>query len=113
MLDKTVGVPVRALYAIPEAMVLLSLSRTDLRADPVRSAADDNSGAAAVGAGGGDHGLRCVVVVRGLIRSRPSGVVGVRSACPGTSTGSAGSAGYLCMYSPRSASAGWSRCKRG
>ena len=30
MADKTVGVPVRALYAIPEAMVLLSLSRTQI-----------------------------------------------------------------------------------
>jgi hypothetical protein len=30
MADKTVGVPVRALYAIPETMVLLSLSRTQI-----------------------------------------------------------------------------------
>jgi hypothetical protein len=30
MADKTVGVPARALYAIPEAMVLLSLSRTQI-----------------------------------------------------------------------------------
>ena len=30
MADKTVGVPVRALYAIAEAMVLLSLSRTQI-----------------------------------------------------------------------------------
>jgi excisionase family DNA binding protein len=30
MADKTIGVPVRALYAIPEAMVLLSLSRTQI-----------------------------------------------------------------------------------
>ena len=30
MAEKTVGVPVRALYAIPEAMVLLSLSRTQI-----------------------------------------------------------------------------------
>ena len=30
MADKTVGVPVRALYAIPEPMVLLSLSRTQM-----------------------------------------------------------------------------------
>jgi hypothetical protein len=30
MADRTVAVPVRALYAIPEAMVLLSLSRTQI-----------------------------------------------------------------------------------
>jgi hypothetical protein len=30
MADKTVGVPVRALYPIPDAMVLLSLSRTQI-----------------------------------------------------------------------------------
>ena len=30
MADKTVGAPVRALYAISEAMVLLSLSRTQI-----------------------------------------------------------------------------------
>ena len=30
MADKTVGIPVRALYAIPEPMVLLSLSRTQM-----------------------------------------------------------------------------------
>jgi hypothetical protein len=30
MADKTVGVPGRALYAIPESMVLLSLSRTQI-----------------------------------------------------------------------------------
>ena len=30
MADKTVGVPVRALYAVPEAMTLLNLSRTQI-----------------------------------------------------------------------------------
>ena len=66
MADKTVGVPVRALYAIPEAMVLLSLSRTQIyeliRSDRLLTV---TQGAAAVGSSGGDLGLCGAAAERG------------------------------------------------
>jgi hypothetical protein len=66
MADKTVGAPVRALYAIPEAMVLLSLSRTQIyeliRSDRLLTV---TQGRAAVGSGGGDLGLRGAGAERG------------------------------------------------